>query len=248
MELIVLGASAAYPYKGKACSGYLIKERKTNLLLDCGTGVLSNLFRWLNPMDLDAIVITHLHTDHFLDIYPLRYFLQYDSIPSLPLKVLAPPEASDFVCQLISKKGREQFLELFAFSSISEKIKFEIGHLKLYFYPVPHFVPTFGVRVEGKGRKLAYSSDCSYHPKVVNLARGADMFICEATLQQKDASLQIGHLTARQAGEIAQQAKAKRLLLTHIWPPYDPLISKTEAQEVFDGEVILAEENRRYEV
>ncbi|MDI6689217.1 MAG: MBL fold metallo-hydrolase [Actinomycetota bacterium] len=247
MELIVLGTSAAYPYKGKACSGYLIKEEKTNLLLDCGTGVLSNLFRWLNPMDLNVIVITHLHTDHFLDIYPLRYFLQYDSIPSLPLKVLAPPGASDFICQLISKKGKEQFLELFAFLSINEKIKFEIGHLKLYFHPVPHLIPTFGVRVEGE-RKLAYSSDCSYHSSLVNLARGADMFICEATLQQKDASLQIGHLTARQAGEIAQQAKVKRLLLTHIWPAYDPLISKAEAQEAFDGEVILAEENRRYEV
>ena len=103
MELIVLGASAAYPRPGGACSGYLVRDSNTNLLVDCGTGILSNLFRWVDPAYLDAIVITHLHTDHFLDIYPLRYYLQYEKRLVSPIPVFVPSGGEQHILKLISE-------------------------------------------------------------------------------------------------------------------------------------------------
>lgn len=246
MELIVLGSSAAYPIPGKACSGYLVREANTNILLDLGTGVLGNLFRWADPFDLDAVVITHLHTDHFLDIYPLRYYLQFGE-GALPLRILVPAGAEEFLVRIVSKEGRQKFLEVFEFETIWGGASLEIGDFRLEFFEVPHLIPTYGVVIEG-GSRMVYSSDCSYSSGLVDAARGVDMLICEAMLQEKNAHLQVGHLSAGLAGKIAREADVKRLLLTHIWPAYDPSVSKKEAEAFFGGEVVLAEENKSYEI
>jgi len=242
LELIILGSSAAYPGAGRACSGYLIKEDKSHLLLDIGTGALSNLLRWLNPSELDGLVITHLHPDHFLDIYPLRFFLQIDGDPAaLPLKVLAPSGASEFIIRLIDEDSKGKFFELFDFNEIQEGAQLKVGRINLTFHRVPHSIDTYAVVVDEK--KLVYTSDCAYDNSLLELAKGAEVFLCEATLQKP---IFPGHLTAAQAGKIAQKAGVKRLVLTHIWPSFDPEISKKEAKEVFDGEVIIAKENQSY--
>ncbi|HAW60398.1 MAG TPA: MBL fold metallo-hydrolase [Actinobacteria bacterium] len=246
MKLIVLGSSATYPIPGRACSGYLVREADTNILLDLGTGVLSNLFRWVDPFDLDAVIITHLHTDHFLDIYPLRYYLQFGE-GALPLRILAPAGAEEFLTRIVSDEGRKKFLEVFEFGTIWGGSSLEIGDCRLEFFEVPHLIPTYGVAVED-GSRIVYSSDCSYSARLVDAARRVDMLICEAMLQEKDAHLQVGHLSAGLAGKIAREADVKRLLLTHIWPAYDCSVSKKEAEAFFGGEVILAEENKSYEI
>jgi ribonuclease BN (tRNA processing enzyme) len=249
MELIVLGASAAYPRFGKACSGYLIREGKINILIDCGTGVLSNLFQWTDPVCLNAIVITHLHTDHFLDIYPLRYYLQYDRKTDSPLLVLAPPSAEEHILKLVSGESREQFTNIFRFMPIDQMSRTNIGPLSLNFFMVPHFAETFGVGVANE-KRIVFSSDCGFESKSVlkKVAFGADLLVCEATLQEKIVSLEKGHLTAEQAGEIAAEAKVEKLMLTHIWSSLNPEVSKNLAEKVFGGEVILATENQKLEI
>lgn len=249
MEVIVLGASAAYPRSGGACSGYLIRDKNANLLIDCGTGVLSNLFRWIDPVHLDAIAITHLHTDHFLDLYPLRYYLYYEKKPSSPIPVLIPANGEKHILRLVSEESQDFFSQVFRFSDINTESTKKIGSLRLKSFLVPHYKETYGLLVEGS-KKVVYSSDCGFGCKPVlrKEALGADLIICEATLQKKIDSLTEGHLTAEQAGEVAAAVKAKKLLLTHIWGGLDPKISKSQAEKIFGGEVLFAVENQKLEV
>ena len=243
LELLVLGTSAAYPGAGKACSGYLIKKGRTHILIDIGTGVLSNLLRWLNPSKLQGIVITHLHPDHFLDIYPLRYFLQFDGSTQSPIRILAPPGAEEFITQLVDKEGKRKFRELFQFVNINDEDHFKLGEIELRFQPVSHFIPTYGVIIGDK--QLVYSSDCAYDFLLSSLAEGAKTLLCESTLQGRMSS---GHLTGEQAGLLAQKAGVKRLFLTHFWPSLDLEVFKKEAEKTFPGEIFLARENERYQL
>jgi len=249
MELIVLGTSAAYPRCGGACSGYLLRDGNTNILIDCGTGVLSNLFKWADPACLNAMIITHLHTDHFLDIYPLRYYLQYERRMASPLLVLAPPSGEEHILKLISEENRSLFTEIFRFISIDETAGVNIGSLQLNFFMVPHFKETFAVVVTHE-KRIVFSSDCGFECKPVlkKAAFGAGLLVCEATLQGRDALLEKGHLTAEQAGEMAAEAKVEKLMLTHIWSSLSPEVSKNQAKKVFGGEVIIATENQKLEI
>lgn len=246
MELIVLGASAAYPRPGGACSGYLVRDSNTNLLVDCGTGILSNLFRWVDPAYLDAIVITHLHTDHFLDIYPLRYYLQYEKRLVSPIPVFVPSGGEQHILKLISEESVDIFSEVFRFIPINEEINREVGSLQLIFFPVPHYKRTYGVVVTGE-KRIVFSSDCGLRCKPIlkKMAFAADLLVCEATLQERTELLEEGHLTAEQAGEIAAAAKIKKLLLSHIWGSLNPEFSKTQAKKIFGGEVEVGKENQR---
>lgn len=247
MELIVLGSQAVYPKAGRACSGYLIKEGQTNILLELGTGVLNNLFRWLNPAKLDGIIISHLHPDHFLDIYPLRYFLQFDGQTTKPIKVLAPQGGEDFILQLVSDGGSDEFLKVFEFEVIREREKFKLGQIEVEFFEVPHFKTAYGVKLNSPS--LVYSSDCSYSQSLTKAASGAKVFLCEATFQSgvEEAGL-AGHLSAEQAGEIARESKVEKLLLTHLWPTLDEEVSRKEAEKAFGGPVVVTKGNERYEI
>lgn len=249
MELVVLGTSAAYPRCGRACSGYLLRDNKTDILVDCGTGVLSNLFRWADPACLSAIIITHLHTDHFLDIYPLRYYLQYERRMDSPLLVLAPPGGEEHIRKIISEENRSLFADIFRFVSIDEMTGVNIGSLKVIFFMVPHFKETFAVAV-ADGRKVVFTSDCGFECKPVlkKAAFGAHLLVCEATLQERKDFLEKGHLTAEQAGQIAAEAKVEKLMLTHIWSSLDPQVSQSQAEKAFGGEVIIATENQKMEI
>ncbi len=246
MDVIVLGASAAYPRCGGACSGYLVRDRGTNLLIDCGTGVLSNLFRWLDPINLDAVVITHLHTDHFLDLYPLSYYYQYENRPDSPIKVLVPRHGKQHVLKLVSKESTDSFSQIFEFIPMSPGAPTSVGSVLLKPFHVPHFKDTYGLLVTGS-KKIAYTSDCGIGAKSVmkKEALRADLLISEATLQEKIGLLEKGHLTAEQAGEIAAVAQAKKLLLTHIWASLDKNISSNQAEKIFGGPVLIAEENQK---
>ena len=247
MRLVVLGASAAYAGPDEACSGYLVEDKNTKILLDCGTGVISNLFKWLDPCKLNVMVVSHFHPDHFLDIYPLRYYYQFDAtIPNFSLRVLAPKGALDFLGGILSDDSKKRFTDIFNFEDINDKIEYEFGSLKLRFCKVNHLEPTYAVAVIGK-KKLVYSSDTGYCESLVEFARGADTFICEATLQEAHAGAPVEHLTAKQAATIAKKAEVKKLLLTHIWPGYDRKISLKEAKGVF-SETVFLKENKVHEI
>ncbi|MDO8885871.1 MBL fold metallo-hydrolase [Candidatus Oleimmundimicrobium sp.] len=193
-------------------------------------------------------LISHLHPDHFLDIYPLHnYYLLNSTIPDFSLRVLAPSKASELLDCILSDDYRKKFINIFRFEDINGKIEYRFGNLKLQFCKVNHLEPTYAVAIIGK-KKLVYSSDTGYCEDLVEFARGADVFICEATLKEVHAGAPVNHLTAKQAAIIAKKAEVKKLFLTHMWPGYDREVSLKEAKEVFDGEIIMSGENKAYEI
>lgn len=249
MRLTVLGSSGTYPRPGGACSGYLLQEKGTNLVLDLGNGCLSNLLRFVEVTEVHAVVITHMHVDHFADLYPLYYALRFHPQKPWGLRLILPRGGLELLGCLLGEEGRSYLPEVFAAEDLLEGNIYQVGDMELKAFPTAHPVEGYGLRVEGDSWSLAYSSDTSWLPELVEGARDADLFICEATLTdayREEAAH--GHLTSRQAGEAAALAGVKRLLVTHVWPTFDPRKILEEAAEAFAGEVELAVEGLRLEL
>ena len=255
MNLTILGASAACPAPGGACSSYLVQHDATNLVLDCGPGSLPNLRRALDYRAVTAVVLSHLHSDHILDLIPYRYGLRYGpgarpDAPRLPL--WAPPDGAAYLERLgQALAGEPGFFDAgFEVREYDPAAGLTIGPLRLSFAPLPHYVPVWGIRCTAGDATLVYSADSGPTPALADLARGADLFLCDATLLQPDPGdpRQRGHLTAAEAGAIAQAAGVRRLLLTHLWPELGLPALLAAAQAAFAGPVELAREGARYAV
>ncbi len=241
MRLLVLGRNGPFPAPGEACSGYFLEEGEAGLLLECGNGVLSRLLSHLTLGRLGAVVLSHLHPDHVSDLFVLRYALEGErrrgaGVASLP--VWAPPEPEEEFRRL----GYKDVYEVRPFRPGDS---FVFGPFRVLSAPARHFIPACALRVESGGKALVFSSDTGPSPDVLHLARGADLFLCEANLLEGESE---GHLNARQAGEMAREAGVKRLLLTHLYPgiPQGDLLARS--REVAGVPVELAEEGRWYEV
>lgn len=242
MRLHVLGNCGPFPGAGRACSGYLVEGREGLVLMDCGSGVISALQAGHRPADLTAVVISHLHGDHMSDLLVLRYAIdaalrQGKRTGSLP--VYAPGSEEDF-----RHLGYKQAL---VFHSIDPQAALPAGSLTLRFAPVRHTVPAYAVAVEEDGTTLVYSGDTEYCPEIVELARGADLFLCESSYPGGPAPKGNGHLSAGEAGQLAREAGCRRLLLTHFWPEYDPAALVGEAKRLFPA-VEAAREGQAYQV
>lgn len=241
MELILLGTSAAYPTVERASSGYLVRDGETNILVDMGSGTVRNLMRWMDPLSLDAVIISHLHQDHFIDIYPLYYYLAYHKSQKFPIDVYAPAGTREFVLQIFPPGSGSKFDSLFNFHPLADRAVFRIGSFGCRSIAVKHNMPTFGQRISQNGHVVAYSSDTAFDDALFDIADESDVFICEAT--KKEDYKDVLHLTAGQAGMIASKAGAKKLVLTHIWPDFDPDHQKRAAAKEYSGPIVIAEDN-----
>ncbi|GAW91275.1 MBL fold metallo-hydrolase [Calderihabitans maritimus] len=246
MELRVLGCWSPYPRAGGSCSGYLISEGETHILVDFGSGCFSRLQRYFDFRRLQAVVISHLHPDHFLDVFTLRYALRaslWNGSRQEKLPLYLPGEPAVEIERLV--QYREEF-DLHIMEECSG-LAINIGDLRLQLCKTEHPVTTFAVRIEGAST-LVYSADTAWDPDIIKLAEGADLFLCEASVLEKDKEYvsKAGHLTAHQAGTIAREAGVKRLVITHFFPEYDLKTLRLEAEEGFNGPVELAQEGLRY--
>ena len=233
MELTVLGASGSYGSRHGACSGYLVRTREANLWLDCGNGTLANLHEHLDPADLDAVVITHEHPDHCVDIYGLHVLWRY-TLERTGLPVYAPDGAEHRLGALTTG-----WADAFDWRVIDPTRVAEVGDARLRFSRTTHPVPTYATQVEADGRRLVYTSDTGPDWEVSAFKPGADLVLSEATYLH-DARRWNLHLSARQAGEAARRAEARALMVTHYWPGVDPSASGEEAAEAFGAPVMLA--------
>lgn len=221
MQLTVLGCSAAYPGPGGACSGYLVQEGKTNLLVDCGTGVLSNLQQVIAFEQVDSIIISHFHADHFFDLIPYRYRLMHLGRENAGPAIYLPPGGKKALLKTVSAfdKSPDFFSQYFKAEEYDPKDGITVGKLKVGFAPVKHYVPTYAVSVSGN-KKLVYSADSGLCDELADIAQGADLFLCEAT-RYADGDGEWGHLLASDAAKMAKRIKVKKLVLTHFWPDHD---------------------------
>ena len=252
MKVTILGTSAAYPGPDKACLGFLVQERGTNLLADCGTGVLGNLQKHLDLHSISDIVISHMHADHFLDLIPYRYALEYglDNPKAPKPRLYLPPGGIEALNQVVSPfaESTSFFSDVFEMFEYDPGKQLKLGHFAIRFAPARHYIPTYALSITGT-RKLAYTSDSALCPGLLQVARGADLLLCNVG-RCLGAGIEHlwGHLLPEEAGGLAKEAGARRLMITHLWPTCDPASSLEKASRTFGGPVELAEQCRTYDL
>jgi ribonuclease BN (tRNA processing enzyme) len=249
-EVIVLGASGTYPSAEAACSGFLLKAGHTQVWADAGPGTFSNLQEHTAYDEVRALVLSHLHIDHFTDLYAFYYALRYSSESKGPigLEVYAPGGSEAHLEPLVSTTGPDGFGGYLSFKPIKSQDELQIGSLLFRFERTEHPIETLAMRVEANGRSLVYTADTAPSDAVVELATGVDLLIAEASWQSPSTSGRPVHMTAEEAGQMARDAGVGRLVLTHIVPTLDPAVSVEQARMHFKGDVVAAADHMRLEV
>jgi ribonuclease BN (tRNA processing enzyme) len=247
MRLRVLGACGGWPAAGLACSGYLVGDGETLVWLDAGAGTLAELLLHATLPDLGALWISHLHPDHCSDLGLVRNALAYGrGRGDRTLPVLGPPGWRAWFDMAVPDAAAT--LAVFETREHRDRGEIAIGGLRLTPFAVRHGIPTFGCRVESDRGVLAYSADSGPSDALVELARGADLFVCEAYLSLPDAGESATVMTPEQAGAIASAARVRRLLLTHLHPDADPAAAVVRAGATYAGPVSVAQQGAAYDV
>jgi ribonuclease BN (tRNA processing enzyme) len=217
VRVTVVGCSPACPNPGGAQSGYLVEHEETRLLLDCGPGVLGKLREAGTWPVVDAIVISHLHLDHFGDVVPWSLGASTFAAGRPRPELWLPPGAIDQLREILRALGVGAFLDAAFEIRAYTEAPFSVGALDLAAIPVSHYdTPTFGLRVEADGRCLAYSADSAPCDALVAVATGADAFLCEATLDDDGESCTPrGHCSLPEALETHETAGSRLLVVTH---------------------------------
>ena len=264
MRLTVLGKSPSWQDANGACSGYLVEEDGTSVVVDCGNGVFGKLRKYRDYTAIDAVVISHIHADHWLDLIPFSYALTYaprqqpvpvdrwpgTDTPAKP-RLIVPRGAVDCFRRVVGVWGNEDLIEnAFAIEEYGEDDQPTIGPFELAFQSVPHFTETFAIRVRSTngGGKLAFGADSRPSVDLVSFAREADLLLVEATLPRPERTGMRGHLTPREAGEHGKAAGVRRIVLTHISDELDTLWARNEAQDAFGAPVEVAREGAVYTI
>jgi ribonuclease BN (tRNA processing enzyme) len=211
VNLTVVGCSPAWPNPGRAHSGYLLEHDGGRLLVDCGPGVLARL-REAEPWPrVDAIAITHMHLDHCGDLVAWLWGHLHVPKPGAhgPELWLPPGGRAEL------KHLGTRFDEVFAIREYPDGAPFEAAGFTITPHAVSHYTqPTWGLRVESDGKVVAFSADTGPTDALARLAADADVFLCEATLENGEPEPR-GHLSAAEAAAAALAARARRLLLVH---------------------------------
>jgi ribonuclease BN (tRNA processing enzyme) len=263
VRITVLGKSPAWQDVDGACSGYLVQAGGRNVLLDCGPGVFAKLRRFVDYVDVDGVVISHLHADHILDLVPfasgLRYAPRQQPVPVAGFpgtgqparpRLLAPPGALEAFSGLCRASGMTaDHIELaFEVTIYDPAATIEFAGFSARFQPVPHFIPCNAVELAAGGARLTFSADCAPNDELCAFARDTDLLLIEATLPRPERDGQRGHLTPAEAGEHGARAGARRLALTHFSDELDVEWALEQASRAFGRPVDAAHEGAIYEL
>jgi ribonuclease BN (tRNA processing enzyme) len=246
MRLTVVGGCGAWPAAGQACSGYLVEHDGFRLLVDIGYAVVPRLLEWLTVDRIDAVFVTHGHPDHCADLNPLLRARALGAEVVAPLPVYSPPGALDAVLAL-DRPG--MLTDAYVLHEFNAGSGFDIGPFRAQTRLLPHWVPNAGLRLTAGDRVLAYTGDSGPGQDVVDLARGADLLLAEATYVDDVPEHSRGYLTsARRAGRQATAAGVRHLVLTHLWPGTDATSAQAAAEDGYDGEIAIATSGRVFDL
>lgn len=244
MRLVILGKSPAWPDPGGACSGYLVEQDGFTLLLDCGPGVFGKLTEHQDYLTLGAILISHLHADHILDLVPFSYGLRLSPRRSQPPRrppLHAPPGSTQAFARLGGCWNDQELITgAFELAEYDPGRALQIGPFRVRFCEVPHYTRSFACELSASGSRLTFGADCGPNDALEEFARGTDLLIAEATLSQPDTDLPRGHMTPAEAGEMGRRAGAKRLLVTHFSDELGVDWVRDESTRGFGAEVSMA--------
>lgn len=252
MRLTVVGCSGSYPGPESPASCYLLEaraqDRTWRILLDLGSGALGALHRHADPLTIDAVLLTHLHADHCLDLcgyHVLRRYHPDGAQPRIP--VWGPRGTAARMARAYDLPTDPGMGEEFDFREYDDG-PVEIGPFRIEAHRVVHPVAAYALRVTAGGRVLTYSGDTGVCDGLVEAARGSDLFLAEASFVEGADNPPALHLTGREAGAAAAAAAAGRLVLTHVPPWHDPEVARAEAAGVYDGPLDLARSGAVFEV
>lgn len=236
-KLIVLGSCGAFPEPGRACSGYAVEWDGRRIVLDLGYGTLPRLLALWPDGRPDAVIITHEHPDHCVDLHGLFRLRRYGT-PGPRIPLYCPPGVLD---RLAGLEPDVDMTEVFPPHPLPGKHR--LGPCELTGVPLPHFVPNAGVRLQAGNTALAFTGDTGPDAALAELGRDADLFLVEAT--DRPGELGSGErnlMTPAEAGRWARHAGARKLVLTHFWPGNDRADAVRAARGTFGGDVVAAEE------
>lgn len=260
MKLTVVGCAGSFAGPDSPASCYLVQAehegRLWNLLLDLGNGALGALQRFIDPLTIDAVVLSHLHPDHCADLSGLHVVLRYH--PHLERTISVPVWGPRGTAGRIARGAGvteeeaahpELLAPEYEFRELSDGESFETGPFTITAYRVNHPVEGYGLRVEADGKVLAYTGDTDSSPALTPLLTGADLALTDSAFADGRDEAEGIHLSGRRAAEAAVAAGGvRRLMLTHIPSWNDPEQCRSEAATVWPGDVELAEPFASYDV
>ncbi len=215
MELTVLGRCGPFPAPGCACSGYLLRCGRKNIVLELGSGAFERLYGLLPGLNIDCAVLSHLHSDHMSDMLILRYALaqlsERGACGPLPLPVIAPAEPREEF-RMLASSG------VFDLTAIKDGARIRLDDVTFTFHRMTHPLPSYAVSIEYGGKRLFYTGDTGMRHDLVGLCAGADLLLADVCYLNEDLRNPVApHLTAGQAGNLAAAAGVDMLVCTHIW-------------------------------
>ena len=253
MRVTVIGCSGSFAGPDSAASCYLLEGedegRTWRVLLDLGSGALGTLHRFVDPLTIDAVLISHLHPDHYFDISGLYVMWKYHPEGPRPRIPIWGPKGIERQCVRsygLRKSGPGMSAE-FCFHEYDDQ-PIRLGPFTISVTQMVHPVTGYGLRVVADGHVLAYSGDTGPCQELVDLSSEADLMLCEAAFVESGDNPSDLHLTGKQAGAAAAEAHARHLVLTHIPPWHDPTVSMAEAREAYDGPLEVAVTGSTYEL
>jgi len=253
VKLTVVGCSGSFPGPWSAASCYLVeaphREGIFRLVLDLGSGAFGPLQRYIDPLDISAVALSHLHADHCLDLTAMYVHRTYHrDAPHRRVDVYGPPGTGARLARGYDMPEHPGMGTAFNFHSWERGGTHRIGPFELTVARVTHPVESYAIRVQHEARSLVYSGDTGPDERLVSLARGADVLVAEATFLDGGNNPPDLHLTGREAAEHATRAGAGRLLLTHIPPWTDPADVLAEAKPAFAGPLEVVEPGATYDI
>lgn len=247
MRITTLGACAGgVPYPGGGGTSFLFQTNEKTFLVDFGNDTLTNLPRYVNYEEPEYILMSHLHYDHCLDIFPFLL------VRNRTVNVIGPEGTKNTLRKLFEllSSSPNMFYNKLIIEEINPEKIYQIGNVKVRFSKVIHNLPSYAMRIESKNKVIVYSSDTGWCDSLIESSKNADILICEATWQNEHSTPENlkYHLNAEQAGKIAAMANVKHLVLTHI--KYDLNFEKSieESKKFFSGSVTIASENKRIDI
>ena len=229
MKLTVLGNTGPYPKAGGACSGYLLENRDSKVVLDMGNGTLANLRTICDIEDITAVICSHLHPDHISDLFVLRYALEMRGM-TIPLYA---PDSPD------KEFGRLSYKNVFDLTPITGDLKFEIGGMTFSFMEMRHPLKDFAIKAYDGKSTFMYTGDTAMCQALEEFTKGVDVLLCDsAFLDDVDSAI---HLSMEKAIQNANNAGVRRLILTHFSPEISPQRYYEIGNGRFNGRLSKAE-------
>jgi ribonuclease BN (tRNA processing enzyme) len=239
MRLDIVGAGPAYTDRpGATGAAYLVRHGASAVLMDLGQGSFPRLAGLLDPGDLDAVLISHLHPDHFIDLVALRHYLRWGPKATRRVRVVGPAGLAERLDALHAETG---------FSAAALDVELlapgvtRIGSLAIEAANVTHSASSFAFRVDNGGPGLIYSGDCGRADDLVALIRPGDVLLCEVSFGPGPVPAEVAHLDGPMVGRLATRTGAARVLLTHLLMGFDRDQTTASVRAAYDGPVAFVD-------